>query len=41
MRVFPAEWEPQSGVQLTWPDSCTDWSDILEEVIPVYQLVAK
>jgi len=41
MRVLPAEWEPQSGVQLTWPDRYTDWSDILEEVISVYQLVAK
>lgn len=41
MRVLPAEWEPQSGVQLTWPDDQTDWADILDEVIPVYQSVAK
>ncbi len=41
MRLLPAEWEPQSGVQLTWPDDQTDWSDILAEVIPVYQQVAK
>lgn len=40
MRVLPAEWEPQSGVQITWPDSYTDWSDVLEEVIPVYNQVA-
>ena len=40
MRVLPAEWEPQSGVQITWPDSYTDWSDILEEVIPVYKQLA-
>ena len=40
MRVLPAEWEPQSGVQLTWPDVHTDWSDIIEEVIPVFQRVA-
>jgi agmatine/peptidylarginine deiminase len=30
--VLPAEWEPQSGVMLTWPHENTDWKDILEEV---------
>lgn len=29
---LPAEWEPQSGVMLTWPHENTDWKDILEEV---------
>jgi agmatine/peptidylarginine deiminase len=29
---LPAEWEPQSGVMLTWPHEGTDWIDILEEV---------
>ncbi len=31
-RRLPAEWEPQSGVMLTWPHANTDWVDMLEEV---------
>lgn len=38
---FPAEWVPQSGVQLTWPDAETDWQAILPEVLPVYEEVAR
>ena len=38
---FPAEWEPQSGVQLTWPHADTDWRDILDEVIPCFAAIAK
>ena len=33
---FPAEWFPQSGVQLTWPHAATDWSDMLAEVTECY-----
>lgn len=33
---LPAEWEPQSGVQLTWPHAGTDWADRLAEVEPVF-----
>ena len=29
---LPAEWEPQSMVQLTWPHENTDWAEILDEV---------
>ena len=29
---FPAEWFPQSGVQLTWPHAGTDWAPLLSEV---------
>ena len=29
---FPAEWHPQSGVQLTWPHADTDWAPLLREV---------
>ena len=25
---LPAEWEPQSGVQLTWPDESTPWFEL-------------
>jgi agmatine/peptidylarginine deiminase len=39
-RVFPAEWYPQSGVQLTWPHSRTDWQSTLDQVIPCYQRIA-
>ncbi len=38
---FPAEWEKQSGIQLTWPDSRTDWDLILGEVVPVYEQIAR
>ncbi|MBB3188634.1 agmatine deiminase family protein [Microbacter margulisiae] len=37
---FPAEWEIQSGVQLTWPHADTDWRDILDEVIPCFISIA-
>jgi len=36
LRRFPAEWEPQSGVQLTWPHPDSDWADRLETVEPVF-----
>jgi agmatine/peptidylarginine deiminase len=35
-RRLPAEWELQSGVQLTWPHAGTDWSDCLPEVETVF-----
>ena len=33
---LPAEWFPQSGVQLTWPHENTDWAPILKEVNTCY-----
>ena len=39
--IFPAEWHPQSAVQLTWPHADTDWAPILEEVIPTFTAIAK
>ncbi len=30
--MLPAEWYPQSGVQLTWPHEKTDWAYMLDEV---------
>ncbi len=33
---LPAEWEPQSGVQLTWPHADSDWAERLTEVEPVF-----
>ena len=32
MSRLPAEWECQSGVQLTWPHENSDWAYMLEEV---------
>lgn len=39
--VLPAEWYPQSAIQLTWPHEETDWAPILEEVIPCFVAIAK
>ena len=36
-RRMPAEWEPQSAVQLTWPHEGTDWAPILSEITAVYE----
>ncbi len=38
---LPAEWEPQDGVQLTWPHAASDWADMLDEVEPVFVAIAK
>lgn len=35
-RRLPAEWEPQSGIQFTFPHEGTDWADVLDEVIPCF-----
>ncbi|MDD2314872.1 MAG: agmatine deiminase family protein [Proteiniphilum sp.] len=39
--VLPAEWFPQSGVQVTWPHDGTDWRDMLEEVTSCYVAFSK
>ncbi|MDO5570622.1 MAG: agmatine deiminase family protein [Bacteroidales bacterium] len=38
---FPAEWYPQSGIQLTWPHAGTDWAYILDEVEECYINIAE
>ncbi len=38
---FPAEWEEQSGVQLTWPHEGTDWNYMLPEVTECYVQIAR
>ena len=35
-----AEWEPQSGVQLTWPHAETDWAPMLDEITETYREMA-
>ncbi len=39
-RRLPAEWEPQDGVQLTWPHDQSDWRANLAAVEPVFQRIA-
>lgn len=39
--LLPAEWFPQSAVQLSWPHAGTDWAPILDEVIPCFVSIAK
>jgi agmatine/peptidylarginine deiminase len=39
--IFPAEWQRQSGVLLTWPDAATDWNDQLEAVTACYVAIAR
>lgn len=38
---LPAEWEPQSAVQLTFPHASTDWASMLDEVMPVFLTLAR
>ena len=38
---MPAEWEPQSCVQLTWPHRDTDWAPMLDEVTRTYETMAE
>lgn len=38
---MPAEWEPQSCVQLTWPHRATDWAPMLDDVVATYNAIAR
>ena len=38
---LPAEWEPQEGVQLTWPHAGTDWAYMLDEITATYREMAR
>lgn len=37
---LPAEWYPQSGIQLTWPHEETDWAPMLDEVQECFVRIA-
>ena len=39
--IYPAEWHPQSGVQLTWPHAETDWQYCLDEITETFLQLAK
>ncbi len=34
--ALPAEWEPQSGIMLTWPHADTDWKPYLRQITNTY-----
>lgn len=38
---FPAEWYPQSAIQITWPHSKSDWRDYLDEVKACYLSISR
>ena len=38
---MPAEWEPQSFVQLTYPHAGTDWEYMLDEVLECFDNIAR
>ncbi len=40
-RRLPAEWEPQSAIQLTFPHAHTDWGPMLDEVLPCFMEIAE
>lgn len=40
VRRLPAEWEPQSAVQLTFPHADSDWADQLDLVLPCFVDIA-
>ncbi len=39
--MLPAEWSPQSGIQLTWPHAGTDWKPYLEEITQTFLQMAR
>lgn len=38
---LPAEWHPQSAIQLTWPHANSDWNYMLDEITACYVSIAK
>lgn len=39
--LLPAEWYPQSAIQITWPHINSDWSSILDEAVECYVNLSK
>ena len=39
--ILPAEWEPQSAIQLTWPHAQTDWNYMLGDITATYVEMAR
>ena len=40
-RRFPAEWEHQAAVQITFPHEHSDWADYLDTVLPCFVHIAE
>jgi len=40
-RRLPAEWEPQSAIQLTFPHLQSDWAYLYDEVLPLFVHIAE
>ncbi|MBI1228028.1 MAG: agmatine deiminase [Bacteroidetes bacterium] len=38
--ILPAEWAPQSAVQLTWPHVGTDWAPYLDEAVQCFSEIS-
>ena len=38
---LPAEWFPQSGIQLTWPHAGTDWLPYLDDITKTFCELAR
>ena len=39
--TFPAEWEKQDAIMLSWPHQNTDWAYMLNEVKACFKNIAK
>ena len=40
-RSFAAEWDPQDGILISWPNAGTDWAYMLDEVTACYVEIAR
>ena len=39
--TLPAEWAPQTAIQLTWPHRDTDWAPMLDDILHTYLDMAR
>ena len=39
--ILPAEWYPQSAIQLTWPHEATDWAPYLDDITDTFVQLAQ
>lgn len=40
-RILPAEWAPQSAIQLTWPHADSDWAPLLESATECFLAIGR
>ena len=41
MNLLPAEWAAQSGIQITWPHTATDWAPLLLQIEAIFVALAR